>query len=767
MTTPIASTYPTPPTADQVDDYHGTLVADPYRPLEDSNSPETRAWIEGENQLTSAFLDGHGGRAAIRSRISELWDYPRAGAPWRRGDRWFQLRNTGLQDQDVLWTADAPDAIGRVLFDPNELSGEGTTALASVAVADDGEHVALALSQAGSDWRTWRVHSARTGEELPDRIEWSKFSSAAWTHDGAGFFYGRYPEPPVDAAYDAPNFGMELRYHRLGTDPADDPLIFSVPTEPEWGFEPAVSDDGRLLIVTIWRGTDPESRIYVAGLDDGVDAAVVMPLLDAADARYDHIATVERTIYLRTDLGAPLGRVIAVDVDDPAHMREVLGETDDALEHVRLVGDRLAAAYLHDAHSRLALFGLDGSHVADVDLPAIGSIAEMSGRHLDEELFLTFTTFVSPSILLTVRVADGAIRQIGRPALAWDPDAFVSEQAFVTSADGTRIPLFLTRHRDVAPTGDVPTILYGYGGFDIPIGPMFKPEWLAWMERGGLLAVASLRGGGEYGKAWHDAGRLENKQNVFDDFAACLRWLAESGWTRQDRIAISGRSNGGLLVGATITQHPELFGAALAEVGVMDMLRFDKFTIGWGWTSDYGSADDPDQFRTLLAYSPLHNVHPGTEYPQRSSRPETTTTASSRATRSSSRRRSRPPRRATLQCSSGSTPTPATAWASPSTSSSTSVQTCSRSSSWPWDRIGCHGDGRQGSSGRRLHRPVARVAAGHLPASPGPRPRSRPRDRRDDQADRPAVFRAPGQRGRATVGQGPRDDLPVRRRDRP
>ena len=615
MTPETALTYPTPPTADQVDDYHGTSVPDPYRPLEDSDSPETRAWIDGQNELTASVLERHPGRAALRSRLTELWDYPRAGAPWRRGDRWYQLRNTGLQDQDVLWTADASDAEGAVLFDPNELSEEGTTALVSVAVADDGRHVALALSHAGSDWRRWRVRDTATGAELPDRVDWSKFSSAAWTRDGAGFVYGCYPEPPADAAYDAPNLDMELRYHRLGTDSANDPLVFSVPSEPEWGFEPEVSDDGGHLVVTIWRGTDPETRIYVADLADGVEAAIVRPVLDAADARYDHIATIDRTIYLLTDRDAPLGRVIAVDIDDPANPREIIAETDEALEHVRLVGDRLAVAYLHHAHSRLALFELDGRPVVDVGLPGIGSIVEMSGRRRDDELYLTFATFVSPATILAVRMHDGSVREVGRPALAWNPDDFVSEQVFVTSGDGTRVPLFLTRRRDVATSGDVQTLLHGYGGFHVPTGPGFKPEWLAWMERGGLLAVASLRGGGEYGKAWHDAGRLANKQNVFDDFAACLRWLAESGWTRPARIAISGRSNGGLLVGATITQHPELFGAALAEVGVMDMLRFHRFTIGWGWTSDFGSADDPEQFRTLLAYSPLHNVRPGVAYP--------------------------------------------------------------------------------------------------------------------------------------------------------
>ena len=615
MATMPKLTYPTPPTADQVDDYHGTRVADPYRPLEDSDAPASRAWIEAQNALTSSLLDEVPARAAIRDRLTELWDYPRAGAPWRRGRRWFQLRNTGLQDQDVLWTADAPDAAGRVLFDPNELSEEGTISLGSIAIAESGGMAALALSHAGSDWRRWRVRDVETGEDLPDRIEWSKFSSAAWSADERGFFYGRYPQPAPEAAYDAPNVDMELRYHRVDAPASEDRLVFSAPEHPDWGFEPEVTDEGRLLVVTVWRGTDPENRLYVADLHGGVEAAVVRPLLDAADARYEHIETVDGTLYLLTDKDAPLGRVVAVDLDDPTTLREVIPEGDEALEHVRLVDGRFAAAYLHHAHGRLALFDLDGRHVTDVQLPGIGSIVEMAGRRHDEELFLTFATFVSPPAVLAVRMADETVRAVGRPALAWNPDAYVSEQVFVTSDDGTRVPLFLTHRRDVIPTGEVPTLLHGYGGFHVATGPGFEAEWLAWMERGGLLAVASLRGGGEYGKAWHDAGRLANKQNVFDDYAACLRWLAESGWTRPARIAISGRSNGGLLVGATITQHPDLFGAALAEVGVMDMLRFHQFTIGWGWTSDYGSADDPDEFRTLFAYSPLHNIRPGTAYP--------------------------------------------------------------------------------------------------------------------------------------------------------
>jgi prolyl oligopeptidase len=615
MTRMTRPSYPPPPVVDQVDELHGVSIADPYRALEDVDSASTRIWIEAENALTQRVLAGQADRPAIRHRLAELWDHPRAGAPWRRGGRWFQLRNSGLQDQDVLWTSDAPEAAGRVLVDPNTLADQGTTTLAAVAVAESGRLVACATSEAGSDWRTWSVRRVATGEDLPDRVPWSKFSSAAWTHDDAGFFYGRYPEPPAGAAYDAPNTDMELRYHRLGADPDEDRLVLATPDEPEWGYEPMVTDDGRLLVVTISRGTDPESRIHVADLANGVDRAVVRPVLDRGDALYDPIGAVDGTLYLRTDLDAPLGRVIAVDVEEPASIREVVPEGEDALERVELVGDRLALVYLHHAHDRLAVHERDGRHVADVALPGIGTIADMAGRRSDEELFLTFATFFEPAMVVAVSTSTGAIRVVRNQGLSWDPAGFVGEQVFVTSADGTPIPLLLARRRDVVPTGDVATLLYGYGGFQIPIGPTFKPEWLAWMERGGLLAVASLRGGGEYGKAWHDAGRLANKQNVFDDFAACARWLAASGWTRADRIGITGRSNGGLLVGATLTQHPELLGAAVAEVGVMDMLRFHRFTIGHAWTSDYGSPDDPEQFRVLAAYSPLHNIRDGVAYP--------------------------------------------------------------------------------------------------------------------------------------------------------
>ena len=363
-------TYPTAPTSDQVDDYHGERIADPYRPLEDSDAPETRAWIEAENELTRSVLAAAGGRGEIGDRLSQLWDHPRAGSPWRRGSTWLQMRNTGLQDQNVLWMAEAPDAEGRVLLDPNQLSDDGTTALSAVGTSHSGELIVYATSDAGSDWRTWRVRRVANGEDLPDRIEWSKFSSAAWTHDDAGFFYGRYPEPPADAAYDAPNRNQELRYHRLGADAADDALVFARPDQPEWGYEPEVLDDGRLLVLNVWRGSDPDNRVYVADLSDGGDGIDVRPLLDEADASYLPIEAIDGTLYLHTDLDAPMGRVIAIAVADPSNVREVIPEGADAIEMVRMVGDRLAVVTLHDAHHRLTIHELDGTQVSEVTTPS-------------------------------------------------------------------------------------------------------------------------------------------------------------------------------------------------------------------------------------------------------------------------------------------------------------------------------------------------------------------------------------------------------------
>ncbi|MGH3442036.1 MAG: prolyl oligopeptidase family serine peptidase [Nitriliruptorales bacterium] len=615
--------YPEAHREDVVDVLHGTPVPDPYRWLEDADAPATRAWIDRQNQVTFDWLEQIPFRGAVRERVAEIWDHPRRGAPWRRAGRWFQLRNTGLQNQDVLWTMDAPDAGGRILLDPNELSPDGTVALTWPVVSDDGALLAYATSASGSDWLTWRVRDVATGQDTGDVVEWSKFGVAEWLPDASGFLYCAYDAPEEGAAFGAQNKNQRLMLHRLGTAEGDDELVHHRPDQPEWGFEPHVTHDGRYVVLTVWEGTQPYNRVHWYALDDP-DRAIV-PLFDAGDARYELAGTDGDVWYFLTDRDAPRARVVAVDIREPEVLREVVAEGDHTLERARLVGGHLVLAHLHHARHRITVTDLDGSPAGEVDLPGLGTVESLTGREADDEAFLTFQTFTHPNGVLRHDVGAGVTSSVSPPGLDVDPDRFTTEQVFVTSADGTRVPLFVVRRTDLEPTGDVPTLLWGYGGFNIPVTPVFKVAWLVWLEMGGVLAVANLRGGGEYGREWHDAGRLANKQKVFDDFVACAEWLSGRGggwqagdgapWTRPDRLSIEGRSNGGLLVGACMTQRPDLFGGCVPEVGVLDMLRFHRFTIGWGWVSDFGSADDPEDFKRLLAYSPYHNLRPGTCYP--------------------------------------------------------------------------------------------------------------------------------------------------------
>jgi prolyl oligopeptidase len=606
---------------DLVETIHGTEVADPYRWLEETDAPETRAWITSQNERSDAWLAQVPSREEIRQRVAEIWDHPRHGAPWRRGDRWFQMRNDGLQDQDVQWVMEKPGEQGWPLVDPNALSKDGTVALTGAAVSDDGRLIAYGTSGAGSDWMTWQVRDVETGEDLPDRVEWSKFSGAAWLPDASGFLYGAYDPPATGEAYEAENKNQRLMLHRLGTDQDEDRLVIARPDQPKWGFGPAVTDDGRFVVVHVWHGTERENRLWVIPLrDDGkLDEDVeIVPLVDVDEAMVEYAGSVGETFYLLTDRDAPRGRVVAVDLSSPApeDWRDVVPEGADTIERARIVGGRLVVVALHHANHRVRVVDLEGEAAHEVDLPGLVTVEEITGKSSDPVLHLTAESFTAPRTVLSHDVTTAETRELHPPGLDVDPATFVTDQVFVESDDGTRVPVFLVHRRDVDPEGNIPTLLYGYGGFNIAQTPAFKVERLVWVERGGLLAVACLRGGGEYGKEWHDAGRLKNKQNVFDDFAACAEWLAgESGWTRPERIGIHGRSNGGLLVGACMTQRPELYGACVPEVGVLDMLRFHKFTIGWGWISDYGDPDDSDDFATALAYSPYHNVRDGACYP--------------------------------------------------------------------------------------------------------------------------------------------------------
>lgn len=600
-----------------VDEYHGVRVEDPYRWLEDVDSPETRAWIEAENALTFGFLKAIPERAAIERRLTELWNYERYGVPERAGQRLFYTKNDGLQNQPVLYVVDRPSGAPRVLLDPNALSADGTVALTGLAPRSDGKLVAYALSSAGSDWTEWRVRDVAKGTDLPDEIRWTKFTAAEWTHDGRGFFYSRFPEPEAGASREATNYDEKLYYHRLGTAQADDLLVYERPDHRDWTFEGKVTDDGKFLIVTVAKSTDEKYLVYYEDLKRGVRPGALEPLVDRFEAEYSFVGSRGSRLWFKTNLGAPRGRIVAVDVRGPERSawKEIVPEDAAALQSAHWIGDRLVLSYLVDAHGDVRVFDADGRSTARLALPGLGTVRGFSGKQSDRETFFLYTSFTTPPAIYRYAPSKNQATPFLVPRVAFEPSRFTAEQVFVTSKDGTRVPLYLVKRAGYAPDGATPTYLYGYGGFNISITPSFEPAALEWLEMGGLYAVANLRGGGEYGREWHEAGTKERKQNVFDDFIAAAEWLVANGYTRTEKLAIGGRSNGGLLVGACLTERPDLFGAALPAVGVLDMLRYHKHTIGWEWADDYGTSDDPNEFRALLAYSPLHNVRPGTRYP--------------------------------------------------------------------------------------------------------------------------------------------------------
>jgi prolyl oligopeptidase len=611
--------YPVTRRIDQTDDYHGTRVADPYRWLEDTDAPDTRRWIGEQNRLTSAWLAAVPQRAAIERRMTELWNYERWNVPFRRGGRIFSFRNDGLQNQSVLYVQPSLAAPPRVVLDPNTLSPDGTVSLSTMAVSDDGKLLVYGTSSGGSDWQEFRVREVDTGRDRPDHLKWVKFSGAEWTRDGRGFFYARYPEPTGNALTSA-LANQRLYYHRLGTPQSQDVLVYERPDQPTWGFSPEVTEDGRYLVVTVWQGSAPVSRVHVLDLGDPAAPRLrgeMLRLLDDADANYSFVGSRGTVLYFRTDAEAPRGRIIAVDLRNPARSawRTVVPQSEDALTDARIVGGHFVAEYLHDAHSRVRVLGLDGRPVRDLELPTLGTVGAVTGEPGDTDVFYSFTSFLYPSTIFRHELGTGKTETVHAPRTGFDPSRYTTEQVFYTSRDGTRVPMFLSYRKGLKRDGGNPTQLYGYGGFSWNLTPGYSVPVLVWLEMGGVYAAPNLRGGAEYGEEWHRAGMLEKKQNVFDDFIAAAEYLVRERYTSPAKLSISGDSNGGLLVGAVMNQRPELFGAAIPGVGVMDMLRYHRFTIGWGWVPEYGSADDPRQFPWLYAYSPLHNLKPGTRYP--------------------------------------------------------------------------------------------------------------------------------------------------------
>jgi len=612
--TALARDYPPASRSDVVEVHHGEPVADPYRWLEDLDSPETRSFVAAQNALTEEWLAAVESRGEIRSRVEALWDHPRHGVPLDRGGRLFELVNSGLQDQAVLRVTDV-DGTDRLLLDPNELSSDGTVALVALAVTDDGGRLAYATSAAGSDWMTWRVRDVSSGADLDDVVEWSKFSTASWAKDGSGFYYGAIERPEPGAELLAESRSLSVRFHRLGEPGPADEVVFAAPHEPAWLPRAEITDDGRYLVVTIERGSFPEAELRVLDLARPDEGFTV--LVRGFTAKTVYVTNVGTDFYLLTDDGAERGRIVAVSLDrsDPADFREVVGEGEGTLVDAAFCGGRLVCHYLVDAQSVLRVRGLDGASERDVPLPGIGGVGVLEGTPRSSVVRFSFGSFTESGSIWAHDLASGETLETRPSGFRLDPADYTTERVFARSVDGTAIQMFLSHRRDVVADGDAPVLLYGYGGFDVPVTPFFSVAHAVWMERGGVLAVAVLRGGGEHGRSWHDAGRLAHKQNVFDDFCACARDLCTMGWSRPERIAISGRSNGGLLVGACLTQHPELFGAAVAEVGVFDLLRFHTFTIGWAWTSDYGDPDDPEQYLWVRAYSPVHHVSDGVAYP--------------------------------------------------------------------------------------------------------------------------------------------------------
>ena len=604
--------YPPARRSDILDDYHGVRIEDPYRWLENPDDPETIAWVEAQNALTRSHVDGPV-RDALVKRLTDLYNFPRTGVPFRRGRFYFYAHNSGLQDQPILYVQEGHDGTRRVLIDPN-VSGaaKAPVALTAVEVNDTGTLVAYGLSESGSDRQDIFVKEVETGLDRPDRLQWVKFASIAWLRDGSGFFYTRFPEPGTVADGDEHYFN-KVCYHRLGDAQDADALVFEKPGERETVFGVEVSDDDRWAVITAFQGSSDRSEVYL--IDRREPGLKPFPVFTGFDASYAFIESTGDTLFFRTDRGAPRGRIIAIDPRNAQQLVPVIAEAADKLSDAVVVHDTLVALYLHNASDTLRLFDLSGAPAGAVELPAIGSITGIQGEPSDTDMFFGFTSFVQPSANYRYDFTARQIEPFGESGVHIDPERYETTQVWYPSKDGTRVSMFLVHRKGLSADGNRPVLLSGYGGFNISLTPSFDPANFVLLDAGGIFALANLRGGGEYGEAWHEAGMFERKQNVFDDFIAAAEWLVANGYTRPDRIAIEGGSNGGLLVAAVMVQRPELFGAVVCRVPVADMLRYHRFTVGRFWISEYGSADDPAQFPYLLKYSPLHNVRDGANYP--------------------------------------------------------------------------------------------------------------------------------------------------------
>jgi prolyl oligopeptidase len=611
----ISIEYPATMKTDHTDNYHGKTVADNYRWLEDDvrESDAVAQWVEQQNETTFAYLGTIEEREAIRSRLETLWNYERFGRPVREGGRYFYSYNNGLQNQSVVYMQSSLEDAPQLLVDPNDWSDDGTIAMASYHPGPKGRYFAYLVQEAGSDWHTARVLDLQSGNLLDDKVEWLKYTSLAWAGDESGFYYSRFPVTDDDKKFQSLNKNHAVYFHRIGEAQDQDTLVYLRPEHPDWLYGAAVTDDGAWLVITVAQGTDDRYQVVYQDLRDNESEPQM--LIEGFDFDYTLAGSIGSVLYFRTNKEAPRGRLVAIDLRDPSVAREVIPQNEDVLAQASLVGGRIIARYMQDAWSLVRIHDMEGNLLGSVDLPGIGSATGFTGKADNPETFFQYESFDTPPTINRLDVVTGEREVFKRAETDFDSNDYVVEQVFYESRDGTRVPMFISHLKTVVPDGNRPTLLYGYGGFNISQTPTFSITRLAWMEMGGVYAVANLRGGGEYGEEWHKAGTRLQKQNVFDDFIAAGEYLIAEGFTRPQKLAIFGGSNGGLLVGAVTNQRPDLFGAAIPAVGVMDMLRFHKFTAGRFWVDDYGSSDDPEEFEALLAYSPYHNVKAGTTYP--------------------------------------------------------------------------------------------------------------------------------------------------------
>lgn len=605
--------YPVTARVDQVDDYFGTPVADPYRWLEDDNSDETAEWVKAQNAVTFGYLEQIPFRQQLKDRLTKIWDYPKVTAPYKKGGRYYYSKNDGLQNQYVVYRKEALDGEEQLVLDPNTFSEDGTVALTGFYPSDDGKYIGYGISRGGSDWNEFYVMDAATLELLPDQLQWIKFSGMSW--HGDGFYYSRYPEPAEGQALSGMNLNNKVYYHKIGDPQSKDQLVYEDPAHPNWGFSVSVTDDQEVMLMMAVESTKG-NKLYFKKVSDTKNDFT--PIVDYFDHSFYPVEHINGTLFVMTDEGSPKFRLLAIDLNNPTKesWKTIIPEKEEVLTSVSMIGQRIVAQYMKDAHDVVKIFDIGGSFTTDLDNEFLGTIGGFSGKFLDTETFYTVTSFTSPATIYRYDVENNKSEEYMRSAVDFDPSLYETQQVFYTSKDGTKVPMFIVHKKGLKLNGKNPALLYGYGGFNVSLTPAFSITRLILLENGFVFAMANIRGGGEYGEEWHKAGTKLNKQNVFDDFIAAAEFLIDNKYTSPEKLAIQGGSNGGLLVGAVINQRPDLFGVALPAVGVMDMLRYHQFTIGKYWAVDYGTSEDSQEmFEYLYKYSPLHSIRSDVEYP--------------------------------------------------------------------------------------------------------------------------------------------------------